>query len=179
MKWESPWGTGYPGWHLECTAMSTKYLGKKFDIHTGGIEHIGVHHTNEIAQGYGAYGSQTANFWLHNGWLVEKSGEKMSKSKGGFVTVQELVKKGYSIHYWRTKSKAEVDFIIEDRDEIIPLEVKTTLNKPSVSRSFRSFLEKYAPPRGFITSQQLCDEIRVNDIPISIVPHWHFDLQGT
>jgi predicted AAA+ superfamily ATPase len=87
----------------------------------------------------------------------------------------ELVKKGYSIRYWRTKSKAEVDFIIEDRGEIIPLEVKTTLTKPSVSRSYRSFLEKYEPPRGFITSQELYDEIRVNDIPVSIVPHWYFD----
>jgi len=94
MLWDSPWGKGFPGWHLECTAMSTKYLGKKFDIHTGGIEHIGVHHTNEIAQGYGAFGANTANFWLHNGWLNLKRG-KMSKSKGGGYTVQDLIKKGY------------------------------------------------------------------------------------
>ena len=91
----------------------------------------------------------------------------------------ELVKKGYSIRYWRTKSKAEVDFIIEDQGDVIPLEVKTTLNKPSVSRSFRSFLEKYQPPRGYITSQQLYDDISVNDIPVSIVPHWYLDPQGT
>jgi len=75
-----------------------------------------------------------------------------------------------------TKSKAAVDFIIEDQGDVIPLEVKTTLNKPSVSRSFRSFLEKYQPPRGLITSQQLYDDIRVNDIPVSFVPHWYFDL---
>jgi len=87
----------------------------------------------------------------------------------------ELVKKGYAIRYWRTKSKAEVDFIVEDQGDVIPLEVKTTLNKPSVSRSFRSFLEKYQPPRGFITSQQLCDDISVNDIPVSLVPHWYLD----
>ena len=91
----------------------------------------------------------------------------------------ELVKKGYSIRYWRTKSKAEVDFIIEDQGDVIPLEVKTTLNKPSVSRSFRSFLEKYQPPRGYITSQQLYDDISVNDIPVSIVPHWYLDPQRT
>ncbi len=91
----------------------------------------------------------------------------------------ELVKKGHSIRYWRTKSKAEVDFIIEDHGDVIPLEVKTTLNKPSVSRSFRSFLEKYQPPRGFITSQHLCDNIIVNDIPVSIVPHWYLDPRGT
>jgi cysteinyl-tRNA synthetase len=95
MQWDSPWGKGYPGWHIECTAMSTKYLGERFDIHTGGIEHIAVHHTNEIAQGYGAFGYQTANFWLHNAWLTSEGGEKMSKSSGNFVTVQELVAKGY------------------------------------------------------------------------------------
>ena len=91
----------------------------------------------------------------------------------------ELIKKGYPIRYWRTKSKAEVDFIIEERGEIIPLEVKTTLNKPSVSRSFRSFLEKYAPSRGFITSQQLYDEVKVNDTSVKMVPHWYFDLHKT
>ncbi len=95
MKWQSPWGEGYPGWHIECTAMSTKYLGNNFDIHTGGIEHVPVHHTNEIAQGYAAFSKQTANYWLHNGWLMGKGGEKMSKSLGNFVTAQELVEKGY------------------------------------------------------------------------------------
>lgn len=95
MKWPSPWGEGYPGWHIECTAMSTKYLGNNFDIHTGGADHISVHHTNEIAQGFAAFGKQTANYWLHNGWLTGKSGEKMSKSLGNFVTAQELVEKGY------------------------------------------------------------------------------------
>src|ERR1035437_5301966 len=68
MKWESPWGVGFPGWHIECTAMSVKYLGERFDIHTGGKEHIPVHHTNEIAQAHGPFGHQTANFWLHNEW---------------------------------------------------------------------------------------------------------------
>lgn len=95
MKWRSPWGEGYPGWHIECTAMSTKYLGNNFDIHTGGIEHIKVHHTNEIAQGFAAFGKQTANYWLHNGWLTGSAGEKMSKSLGNYVTAQELVEKGY------------------------------------------------------------------------------------
>jgi len=95
MKWDSPWGEGFPGWHLECTAMSTKYLGETFDIHTGGIEHIGVHHTNEIAQGYGAFGHQTANYWIHNAWLTLKGGEKMSKSLGNGYTAQQLVEMGY------------------------------------------------------------------------------------
>jgi cysteinyl-tRNA synthetase len=95
MKWESPWGTGFPGWHIECTAMSVLYLGERFDIHTGGIEHIPIHHTNEIAQGWGAFGCQTANYWLHNSWLLI-NGEKMSKSLGNNVLVSDLVKKGYS-----------------------------------------------------------------------------------
>jgi len=88
----------------------------------------------------------------------------------------ELVKQGYPIHYWRTKSKAEVDFIIERQGEVIPIEVKTTLKKPSMLRSYRSFLEKYSPLRGFITSNQLYDEIRINDITVSIVPHWYLDI---
>jgi cysteinyl-tRNA synthetase len=95
MQWDSPWGKGYPGWHVECTAMSTKYLGDIFDIHTGGIEHIAVHHTNEIAQGFGAFGHSTAKFWLHNAWLTGVGGEKMSKSLGNYITVQDLVDKGY------------------------------------------------------------------------------------
>jgi len=95
MKWESPWGEGYPGWHLECTAMSVKYLGENFDIHTGGVEHIPVHHTNEIAQGYAAFGSKTANYWLHNAHLSGKDGEKMSKSLGNFMTVDDLAKEGF------------------------------------------------------------------------------------
>lgn len=94
MLWDSPWGRGFPGWHIECTAMSTKYLGEKFDIHTGGKEHIPVHHTNEIGQGFGAFGGQTANFWLHNDWLVVK-GKKMSKSLGNMYLVTDLVEKGY------------------------------------------------------------------------------------
>jgi cysteinyl-tRNA synthetase len=69
MQWDSPWGRGYPGWHIECTAMSSKYLGERFDLHTGGKEHIPVHHTNEIAQAYGAFGHSTANYWLHNEWF--------------------------------------------------------------------------------------------------------------
>ena len=89
----------------------------------------------------------------------------------------ELVKKGNPIRYWRTKSRAEVDFIVEMQGDLIPIEVKTTLNKPSVSRSFRSFLEKNSPSRAFVTSNQLCGEIRINDTKISLVPHWHLELR--
>jgi len=95
MQWDSPWGRGFPGWHIECTAMSVKYLGERFDIHTGGKEHIPVHHTNEIAQAYGAFGHPTANFWLHNDWLTFK-GEKLSKSSGKMILVTDLIEKGFN-----------------------------------------------------------------------------------
>lgn len=94
MQWDSPWGKGFPGWHIECTAMSTKYLGEKFDIHTGGIEHIKVHHTNEIAQAFGGFGHKVVNYWLHNDWLVFNR-EKMAKSSGDNILATDLVKKGY------------------------------------------------------------------------------------
>ena len=95
MKWDSPWGTGYPGWHIECCAMSSKYLGEQFDIHTGGIDHIPVHHTNEIAQAEAAFGKKPwVRYWLHGEFLVMDKG-KMSKSSGEFLTLQFLIDKGY------------------------------------------------------------------------------------
>jgi len=95
MQWDSPWGRGFPGWHIECTAMSIKYLGEQFDIHTGGKEHIPVHHTNEIAQAFGTFGRQTANYWLHNEWLMFDK-QKISKSLGNSILVSDLQKKGYN-----------------------------------------------------------------------------------
>lgn len=99
MEWQSPWGIGAPGWHLECSVMSAKYLGKIFDIHTGGIDHRSVHHCNEIAQnqGYGQCRHPGANWWMHNEFLVLRADgeeEKMSKSSGNFLTLQTLVDHG-------------------------------------------------------------------------------------
>jgi len=94
LQWDSPWGKGYPGWHVECSAMSMKYLGESFDIHAGGIDHIPVHHTNEIAQSEAATGKRWVNYWLHNEFLILGAG-KMSKSKGGFLTLKTLVDAGY------------------------------------------------------------------------------------
>ncbi|MDB5716788.1 MAG: cysteine--tRNA ligase [Sphingomonas bacterium] len=96
MEWLSPWGPGAPGWHLECSVMSMKYLGEQFDIHTGGIDHREIHHCNEIAQNQAFTGSaQTgANLWMHNNFLVDRGG-KMSKSKGGFATLASLVDRGF------------------------------------------------------------------------------------
>jgi len=94
MEWESPWGMGFPGWHIECSAMSTKYLGETFDIHTGGIDHIPIHHTNEIAQSEGASGKAPVRFWLHHEFL-QVNGQKMAKSLGNVYTVDDLKQKGF------------------------------------------------------------------------------------
>ena len=96
MKWNSLYGTGYPGWHLECSAMASKYLGKQFDIHCGGIDHIPIHHTNEIAQSEAAFGKKPwVKYWLHNEFLVLGKGEKMAKSGENFLTLATLEKKGF------------------------------------------------------------------------------------
>ena len=94
MKWESPWGLSYPGWHLECSAMSLKYLGDEFDIHTGGVDHIPTHHENEIAQSKGLTGKIPAKFWMHCEFLLINGG-KMSKSLGNAYLVTDLIEKGY------------------------------------------------------------------------------------
>lgn len=93
MKWDSKWGLCYPGWHIECSAMSRKYLGEKFDIHTGGVDHIPIHHENEIAQSRGATGKNPANYWMHVEFLLIDGG-KMSKSLGNVYKISELEEKG-------------------------------------------------------------------------------------
>lgn len=96
MEWDSPWGKGFPGWHVECSAMSMKYLGEQFEIHTGGIDHIPVHHTNEIAQSENATGKRPfVKYWVHHNFLLV-DGQKMSKSLGNFYTVSQVVEKGFS-----------------------------------------------------------------------------------
>ncbi|MEO6929881.1 MAG: cysteine--tRNA ligase, partial [Casimicrobiaceae bacterium] len=94
MEWESPWGTGFPGWHIECSAMAQKYLGDYFDIHCGGEDHIPVHHTNEIAQTQARVGTRLANFWMHGYFLLENDA-KMAKSAGEFLRIKALTDRGY------------------------------------------------------------------------------------
>jgi cysteinyl-tRNA synthetase len=94
LKWESPWSLGYPGWHIECSAMSMEYLGETLDIHTGGEDHIFPHHENEIAQSEGFTGKPFSNFWFHNRFLLV-DGAKMSKSKGNFYRLSDILEKGY------------------------------------------------------------------------------------
>ena len=109
MRWESPWGVGFPGWHIECSAMSMKYLGETLDIHTGGEDHIWVHHPNEIAQSEGATGKKFVRYWMHGAFLVISSlgvrpneesedadeDKRMGKSEGNFLRLQTLIDKGY------------------------------------------------------------------------------------
>ncbi len=94
MLWDSPWGRGYPGWHIECSAMSMRYLGEQFDIHCGGVDHVPVHHTNEIAQSEAATGKPWVRYWVHGEFLV-LAREKMAKSAGDFLTLSSLVEEGH------------------------------------------------------------------------------------
>ena len=117
-EWSSQWGVGYPGWHIECSAMSMKYLGEHFDLHTGGEDHIPIHHTNEIAQSEAATGKKFVNYWLHASFLTFK-GEKVSKSKGGLYTIQELEDLTYkplSYRYLCLNShyRSQMDFSLEN-----------------------------------------------------------------
>ncbi|MCX6702510.1 MAG: cysteine--tRNA ligase [Candidatus Wolfebacteria bacterium] len=93
-RWPSPWGEGFPGWHIECSAISRKFLGQPFDIHTGGVDHIGTHHENEIAQSEAAFGKPLAKYWLH-GEHLSVNGGKMSKSLGNFYTLQDIIDKNF------------------------------------------------------------------------------------
>ncbi|MBI4656785.1 MAG: cysteine--tRNA ligase [Elusimicrobia bacterium] len=95
MEWDSKWGRGFPGWHIECSAMSLKYLGETFDIHCGGVDHIAIHHTNEIAQSEAATGRKFVNYWLHGEFLVMTGADKMAKSAGNFITLSALNDRGY------------------------------------------------------------------------------------
>jgi len=95
MEWDSPWGKGFPGWHTECVVMSAKHLGVPFDIHCGGIDHIPIHHTNEIAQAEAAFNKNLAKYWIHGEFLTLEGG-KMAKSEGNIITIESLIKKGFN-----------------------------------------------------------------------------------
>jgi cysteinyl-tRNA synthetase len=115
MQWDSPWGRGYPGWHIECSAMAMKYLGETIDIHTGGIDHIPVHHENEIAQSESATHKPFARYFVHNAFLVGKEGTKISKSAGKFPLLDDLKAAGFDpiafrIFCYGAKYRSEIAF---------------------------------------------------------------------
>ncbi len=157
MKWESPWGLSYPGWHLECSTMSRKYLGDEFDIHTGGVDHIPTHHENEIAQSKGCTGHIPAKRWMHVEFL-QVDGGKMSKSLGNTYTLDELQKRGieplayklfcYTAHY-RTKLNFTFDSAISSQKALNRLregylfhsENEQEVNKETIEEYKRKFIE--------------------------------------
>lgn len=128
MEWQSPWGIGFPGWHIECSAMAARYLGPLFDIHCGGEDHIPVHHTNEIAQTQACYGTNLANYWLH-GYFLQLNESRMSKSSGDFLRLQTLIDQGYdplTYRYYCLNSvyRAKLNFNWEGMDAAV-----TALNR--------------------------------------------------
>lgn len=121
LKWDSPWGVGFPGWHIECSAMAIEYLGEYLDIHCGGIDHVPVHHTNEIAQSEGALGHKWVNYWMHGEFLVVDNG-KMSKSSGDFLTLNKLIENKfdplvYRYYVLQSKYRKPLTFSYERLEE--------------------------------------------------------------
>ena len=151
MKWESQWGLSYPGWHLECSAMSRKYLGEVFDIHTGGVDHIPTHHENEIAQSKGAFGKIPAKTWMHVEFL-QVDGGKMSKSLGNVYTISQLEEKGieplafklfcYTAHY-RTKLNFTFDGAISSQKALNRLRESIIKHKNGNDNIDVEILKKY------------------------------------
>lgn len=135
MEWDSPWGKGFPGWHIECSAMSLRYLGPTLDIHTGGIDHIPVHHTNEIAQSEAATGKRFANYWFHSNHVLI-DGEKISKSLGNGIRLQDIMKQGISpealrLHilesHYRNQSKFSWDSLSAANNRLLDLKAMAAL----------------------------------------------------
>lgn len=149
MEWDSPWGVGFPGWHIECSAMSMKALGETLDIHTGGIDHIAIHHTNEIAQSEAATGKKFVNYWVHHNFLVVE-GQKMSKSLGNFYTVEDVVNKGYDplslrYLYLQTHYRQEMNFTWEALDAASNSlkKLRSHITNDSVSTPNSFWMEKF------------------------------------
>ncbi|MGN1058329.1 MAG: DALR domain-containing protein, partial [Candidatus Avelusimicrobium sp.] len=156
MEWDSPWGVGFPGWHVECSAMAMKYLGSTLDIHCGGIDHVTIHHTNEIAQSEAATGKKYVNYWVHGEFLILRSG-KMSKSGGTFVTLDVLKEKGYeplayrylclSAHY-----RTQLEFSYESMDaaakslknlRALCVQVKKAAGAPAETEKSKTWKDKF------------------------------------
>ena len=151
MQWESPWGMGYPGWHIECSAMSRKYLGKVLDIHTGGVDHIPVHHENEIAQSEALEGCKTVNYWLHGEFMLVDNG-KMSKSLGNTYTIAQLGEKGYpplAFRYFCLNAhyRKKLNFTFEGMDSALTslkrLYALMCKHKAGAEKTEKETLEKY------------------------------------
>lgn len=146
MKWDSPWGVGYPGWHIECSVISLTSLGDQLDIHCGGVDHIPIHHTNEIAQSEAYLGKEWCKYWWHGEFLVDQSG-KMSKSKNEFLTVSLLESKGYdpiAYRYYVLNShyRKQLPFSFDRLDEAQNAYVKLRKRTDEIISAFNGKLPK-------------------------------------
>lgn len=173
MQWESPWGMGYPGWHIECSAMSRKYLGDTFDIHTGGVDHIPVHHENEIAQSEALVGHKTVDYWMHVEFM-QVDGGKMSKSLKNTYTVSELEQKGYSAMAFRyfclnTHYRKKLNFTFEGMDA-----AKTAYNRLLAAvhshKGGKSFDEEAVKKYDELFTEAINDDI---NIPLGLGVFWN------
>ncbi len=168
MEWDSPWGVGFPGWHIECSAMAHKYLGSFFDIHCGGEDHIPVHHTNEIAQTQACYGTNLANFWMH-GYFLQLDDAKMAKSAGDFLRLQTLIDRGYdplSYRYFNLNAnyRSKLNFTWEGMDG-----AQTSLNR--LRKAYRQWEGTGQPDQSYLKRF----EERINDdlnMPQAIALTW-------
>ncbi len=159
--WDSPWGSSFPGWHIECSAMSMAELGETIDIHTGGEDHIPIHHTNEIAQSESATGKKFVNYWLHTAFLTNNEGEKISKSKGGLYTLSEIEDLGYQAEEYRffvlsTHYKKPLQFSFENLDS-----AKKSLSK--IKNKYLHLKEEDFPGESDIKSYDLKFHKAIND----------------
>ncbi len=149
-EWDSPWGTGFPGWHLECTAMIFKLLGRQIDIHTGGIDHIPVHHNNEIAQAEAATGKQYVRYWMHNEFITIE-GKKVSKSLGNTIYLSQLQDKGIASRalrylYLTAHYRSPINFTwesVEGADAALKRLQRTYHELPKAGRPDSQFLEEF------------------------------------
>jgi cysteinyl-tRNA synthetase len=149
-EWPSPWGIGFPGWHIECSAMSMKYLGDTFDIHTGGIDHIPTHHNNEIAQSESSTGKQYVRYWLHNAFVNTENG-KMAKSDGNFLRLQSIIDKNInpiSYKYWLLTAHYRQPVIfsweaLESADTAFSKIARTYSSFPGLGKVNKTYLQKF------------------------------------
>ncbi len=162
LKWESPWGIGYPGWHIECSCISMKHLGEYMDIHCGGVDNIFPHHTNEIAQSESYLGHKWCNYWVHVHHLTDKTG-KMSKSKGDFLTLSLLESKGYDPRVYRffclqSHYRKPLEFSYEALDNTVAAYEKLVKRVGSLKKGGEVDREKFNAYRQRF-EEALCDDL--------------------
>jgi cysteinyl-tRNA synthetase len=187
MVWNSPWGKGFPGWHTECVVMSMKELGIPFDIHCGGIDHILIHHTNEIAQAEAAFGKILAKYWLHGEFLLVE-GKKMAKSFGNIYTIEDLIKRGFNPLAYRylclgTHYRSKLNFTFEALrsaqnalenlyEKVRELKPKTKNQKPKLKSKARNYQKEFLKlinddlntPKALALMWNLLEEKEIDDL---------------